>query len=69
MINDQRRNPNKHFLRRLKIRIICKLKTNDFTYATLKAIMKSLAGKRYPYDNFKDYKNVETEYKNNFNQL
>ena len=63
VINDEKRNPNKHFLRRLKIRIICKLKTNDFTYTTLKAIMKLVAGQRYTYDNFKDYEIVETEYK------
>lgn len=62
MVNDYKRNPNKNVMRRLKIRIICKLKMNNVTYVLLKRVMKYVAGKRYPLDYSRDYKVVETSF-------
>ena len=53
--SDFKRNPNKNALRRLKIKVICTLKTNYYTYKLLKKIFGVFKRKHRDSDNYENY--------------
>ena len=53
--SDFKRNPNKNALRRFKIRVICTLKMNNYTYKFLKRILLVLKRRDKNSDNYKNY--------------
>ena len=53
--SDFKRNPNKNFLLRLKIKVICTLKRNRYTYRILKRIFVVLKRRHQDQDNYLNY--------------
>ena len=53
--SDLKRNPTKNIMRRLKIRLICTLKTNNYTYKLLKTVFLALRVGHNNLDNYENY--------------
>ncbi len=54
-LSDFKRNPNKNALRRVKIKVICTLKMNNYTYKFLKKIFVILKRRHQGSDNYENY--------------